>query len=61
MHNNLYNIEEDVTPRTGIVPNREPYVLVDHVSDIHGKHLTIFTLQYSNIHLYVKFYASCFH
>ena len=30
IHNKLYNNEEDVTLRTGIVPDREPYVLVDH-------------------------------
>ena len=30
IHSKLYNIEEDVTLRTGIVPDREPYVLVDH-------------------------------
>jgi len=30
INNKLYNNEEDVTLRTGIVPDREPYVLVDH-------------------------------
>jgi hypothetical protein len=30
IHNRLYSNEEDVTLRTGIVPDREPYVLVDH-------------------------------
>ena len=30
INNKQYNNEEDVTFRTGIVPDREPYVLVDH-------------------------------
>jgi hypothetical protein len=30
INNKIYNNEEDVTLRTGIVPDREPYVLVDH-------------------------------
>jgi hypothetical protein len=30
IHYKLYNNEEDVTLRTGSVPDREPYVLVDH-------------------------------
>ena len=30
INNTVYNNEEDVTFRTGIVPDREPYVLVDH-------------------------------
>ena len=30
IHNKLYSNEEDVTFRTGIVPDREPYVLVEH-------------------------------
>ena len=30
INNKLHNNEEDVTLRTGIVPDREPYVLVDH-------------------------------
>ena len=30
MKNKLHNNEEDVTIRTGIIPDLEPYVLVDH-------------------------------
>jgi hypothetical protein len=30
INNKIYNTEEDVTPRKGIVPDREPYVLIDH-------------------------------
>jgi hypothetical protein len=30
INNKIYNNEEVVTLRTGIVPDREPYVLVDH-------------------------------
>ena len=30
INNKIYNNEEDVTLRTGSVPDREPYVLVDH-------------------------------
>ena len=30
INNKIYNNEEDATLRTGIVPDREPYVLVDH-------------------------------
>ena len=30
IHNKLYSNEEDVTFRAGIVPDREPYVLVEH-------------------------------
>jgi hypothetical protein len=30
INNKIYSNEEDVTLRTGIVPDCEPYVLVDH-------------------------------
>lgn len=56
INNKIYDNEEGVMFRTGIVPDRDQYVLVDH-----EKHFKIFKWLYSNIHLYVKLYCSCLH